>query len=136
MLYVAGDIGTVIEDDGSGKPFHVRASSGATWWYKAAAIERTDGVGAVTGQRVDSSNITIGLRVKRGPDWRYGDQDGGGAGKILGWVTLDGTKFGSDPSSNGWARVEWDSGRTDAYEIGADGDYCLSVAESTDPSNP
>ena len=90
----------------------------------------------MAGQRVDGSNISIGLRVKRGPDWRYGDQDGGGAGKVLGWVTLDGKSFGSDPGTNGWARVEWDSGRTDAYEIGADEDYCLSVAESTDSSNP
>ena len=94
---------------------------------------------SLAGQRVDSSNISIGLRVKRGPDWHYGDQDGGGgSGEVLGWVTLDGSKSGESPGSNGWAKVKWDSGRKDSYEIGADGDYCLSVAGpgSADSSDP
>jgi hypothetical protein len=37
-----GDVGEVIEDDNSGKPFHVRAISGAskgsTWWYVKSAL--------------------------------------------------------------------------------------------------
>ena len=94
---------------------------------------------SLAGQRVDSSNISIGLRVQRGPDWHYGDQDGcGGSGKVLGWVTLDGSKFGDvRPDSKGWAKVQWDSGGTNSYEIGADGDYCLNIAGSgSDSSDP
>ena len=83
------------------------------------------------GQRVDSTNILVGLRVKRGPDWTYGDQDSGGAGKVLGWIAMDGTKEGDDASSAGWARVQWDSGSKNNYEIGADGNYCLSVVGSS-----
>jgi hypothetical protein len=80
------------------------------------------------GQRVSRNNISIGLRVKRGPDWSYGDQDGGGAGKVLGWQA-GGTSVGESPGSDLWAKVRWDSGGSNNYEIGADGDYCLSVAE-------
>ena len=38
---MAGDIGTLITDDGSGKPWKVEASNGATWWYKREAISGT-----------------------------------------------------------------------------------------------
>jgi len=83
------------------------------------------------GQRVDSSNVLVGLRVKRGPDWTYGDQDSGGAGRVLGWIAMDGTKEGDDASTAGWARVQWDSGSKNNYEIGANGNYCLSVVGSS-----
>ena len=39
--WLAGDIGTLITDDGSGKPWKVEASNGATWWYKREAISGT-----------------------------------------------------------------------------------------------
>ena len=46
-MRIPGDIGTVVEDDGSSKPFRVKASSGSTWWYTAAAIEKAgDGSGS------------------------------------------------------------------------------------------
>jgi hypothetical protein len=35
-----GDIGTLLEDDGSSTPYHVQAASGETWWYKKAAITK------------------------------------------------------------------------------------------------
>ena len=34
-----GDVGTVFEDDGSSKPYHVRAANGNSWWYTAAALQ-------------------------------------------------------------------------------------------------
>lgn len=34
-----GDVGTVFEDDGSSKPYHVRAANGNAWWYTAAALQ-------------------------------------------------------------------------------------------------
>jgi len=47
---VLGDIGTIIADDGSSKPFRVQASDGRKWWYQAAALEQA------SGSSVDSSN--------------------------------------------------------------------------------
>ena len=41
---------------------------------------------------------TIGARVVRGQDWKWGNQDGGSIGTVIGvnWNT------------NGWTRVTWD----------------------------
>ena len=33
-----GDVGKIVKDDGSSKPFHVEAN-GRTWWYAAAAVQ-------------------------------------------------------------------------------------------------
>ncbi len=33
-----GDIGTLLEDDGSSTPYNVQTASGDTWWYKKKAI--------------------------------------------------------------------------------------------------
>ena len=33
-----GDIGTVVEDDSSSKPYKVKADNGDTWWYRAEAL--------------------------------------------------------------------------------------------------
>ncbi|KIH67050.1 HECT-domain protein [Ancylostoma duodenale] len=52
-----------------------------------------------------------GMRVIRGPDWSWDDQDGGGEGKIVGCV------------ENGWVDVQWDNGYTNSYRFGADGRF-------------
>lgn len=52
-----------------------------------------------------------GMRVIRGPDWSWDDQDGGGEGKIVGCV------------ENGWVDVMWDNGYTNSYRFGADGRF-------------
>ncbi|WKY07585.1 hypothetical protein Q1695_007222 [Nippostrongylus brasiliensis] len=52
-----------------------------------------------------------GMRVIRGPDWSWDDQDGGGEGKIIGCV------------ENGWVDVMWDNGYTNSYRFGADGRF-------------
>jgi hypothetical protein len=38
-----GDVGELVEDDGSGKPFKVRANNGKSWWYNAEAIQSSTG---------------------------------------------------------------------------------------------
>lgn len=50
--------------------------------------------------------MTIGTRVVRGVDWKWGDQDGPppGEGRVLG-------ELGQD----GWIRVQWDNGSTNSY---------------------
>jgi len=65
-----------------------------------------------------------GARVRRGPNWKWGDQDGGPGGL--------GTFRGMDPSSKGWARVEWDSGVTNNYRMGAEGAVDLEVVGAPD----
>ncbi|XP_062596389.1 uncharacterized protein LOC134257805 [Saccostrea cucullata] len=52
---------------------------------------------------------SIGTRVKRGPDWKWGNQDSMGPGTVVGHSTV------------GWLFVEWDSGRTCNYRYGNDG---------------
>ena len=65
----------------------------------------------------------VGIRVRRGPDWEWDDQDGGGPGTIV---------EGAD--EDGWVRVKWDVGGEDNYRVGAGGSYDLMLESSTPPS--
>lgn len=58
---------------------------------------------------VTSKNVKIGLKVKRGRDWHYGDQD-------------ENSKFGVISSAHGdkWYWVKWDKGPQNAYRVGDD----------------
>ncbi|KAK3587644.1 hypothetical protein CHS0354_032852 [Potamilus streckersoni] len=58
-------------------------------------------------------SIQVGRRVKRGPTWQWGDQDGG-AGN-LGTVSADDGIIGSDH----WWHVLWDLGQTNNYRMDA-----------------
>lgn len=33
-----GDIGTLVEDDGTDKPYRVEATNGKSWWYQKGAL--------------------------------------------------------------------------------------------------
>ena len=64
----------------------------------------------------------VGLRVVRGPDWRWDEQDGG-EGNV-------GTVISSTPSSEskpGTVTVVWDSGLQGEYQGGPDGHHDLRV---------
>ncbi len=37
-----GDIGTLVEDDGSSKPYKVQSAGGKCWWYKKEAIVKAE----------------------------------------------------------------------------------------------
>jgi len=66
----------------------------------------------VSGAPVTKANIEVGLRVKRGPDWKYKNQDGGGVGTI--------TSFDAQPLYSGarlWASVKWDNGSLYRYRF-------------------
>eukprot|EP00002_Diphylleia_rotans_P001660 TRINITY_DN10938_c0_g1_i5.p1 TRINITY_DN10938_c0_g1~~TRINITY_DN10938_c0_g1_i5.p1 ORF type:complete len:638 (-),score=94.40 TRINITY_DN10938_c0_g1_i5:335-2248(-) len=83
--------------------------------------EATNARGSVT-----SDNAKAGLKVRRGKDWKWADQDGG-AGKT-------GTLVQSD--SAGWWKVKWDtSGNSNNYRVGAEGKYDLEYA-SGPPTPP
>ncbi len=94
------------------------------WWYSKPTWSSADaaapplgqwGTGGYTGRDVgegpvvsqlgaepssewSSRELKAGDRVKRGPDWKWGDQDGG-PGSV--GTCVDGT-------SSGWIRVKWD----------------------------
>ena len=61
-----------------------------------------------------------GLRVRRGLDWDWGDQDGGPGS--LG-VTLE----GEGRVDSGWVNVRWDHGEGNSYRVGANGKYDLMI---------
>nr|XP_019922789.2 uncharacterized protein LOC105328252 [Crassostrea gigas] len=53
---------------------------------------------------------TVGTRVRRGPDWEWKNQDGQGAGTVVG-----------HSKRVGWINVEWDTGLTMSYRYGNNG---------------
>lgn len=67
-----------------------------------------------------------GVRVARGVDWKWGNQDGGETGR----GTVRGTL------RTGWVDVEWDTGASNSYRMGADGRYDLKLAEDDGPPPP
>jgi E3 ubiquitin-protein ligase HERC2 len=70
------------------------------------------------------SRVVPGVRVVRGPDWKWGDQDGSppGEGVIISEIDRD-----------GWVRVRWNNGATNSYRMGKDGKYDLKLAPSEIP---
>ncbi|XP_013395700.1 uncharacterized protein LOC106162822 [Lingula anatina] len=63
--------------------------------------------------------IDVGVRVKRGPDWRYGDQDGGNG--TIGVVYK--------VEENGKVKVRWPKGKNCIYRFGYDGKFDLTIVE-------
>ncbi|CAE7662322.1 Ufd4 [Symbiodinium pilosum] len=60
---------------------------------------------------------TLDVRVRRGPDWKWHNQDEEGLG-----MTVDGTD-----RAPGWVIVEWDHGLRAKYRVGAEGKYDLRL---------
>ena len=80
-----------------------------------------------SGRLVEGSNCAVGLRVVRGPDWNWGEQDGGEGrqGKV--------TEI--DTEDEGWATVLWDAGKECNYRIGAQGAHDLAIVSDDDISS-
>lgn len=72
--------------------------------------------------------IKAGLRVVRGPDWNWGDQDGGEG--CLGTVTERGEEV-----TAGYAAVVWDNGYRSKYRCGNGGKYDLILYDSAPTGN-
>jgi hypothetical protein len=87
---------------------------------------------ALRGQPVTQRNFISGATVARGPDWKWGTQDGSGLpGRLV------------EVCGNGTARVRWESGQSNAYRIGAEdshdlvyGDIPWSALQTPAPSAP
>eukprot|EP00027_Filamoeba_sp_ATCC50430_P018149 CAMPEP_0168568772 /NCGR_PEP_ID=MMETSP0413-20121227/15765_1 /TAXON_ID=136452 /ORGANISM="Filamoeba nolandi, Strain NC-AS-23-1" /LENGTH=582 /DNA_ID=CAMNT_0008601149 /DNA_START=10 /DNA_END=1758 /DNA_ORIENTATION=+ len=63
-------------------------------------------------------DVLLGRRVKRGPHWKWSNQDGGGAGTITEVCQAD-----------GWIRVTWDHGTSNSYRWGAEKAQDLTVTK-------
>eukprot|EP00662_Eupelagonemidae_sp_cell21_P019080 gene19080-24533_t len=59
--------------------------------------------------------MSVGRRVRRGPDWMWGDQDARSVGTV------------TEVHSNKWVRVQWGQGNDDNYRWGAEGAYDLEL---------
>ncbi len=68
-----------------------------------------------------------GVRVVRGPDWKYGDQDGGEG--CIGTVSVD-EQLSKETSMlrPNMVSVIWDTGVTAQYRAGPQGSYDLRVS--------
>ena len=59
-------------------------------------------------------DLPVGTRVRRGPDWKWGNQDSNGPGVVAG-----------PDSSDKWINVKWDSGNSNSYRWGVENTYDL-----------
>ena len=69
-------------------------------------------------------DVQVALRVVRGPDWRWTDQDGG-EGHV---GTVVEVKEGE--SGGKVAVVQWDCGNRGQYSCGVEGKYDLRVLDN------
>jgi len=114
-----GDVGKVVQDDGSGVPLLV-SLAGLTGWYRRGQLRlAASGIAKAAGAVVlTTALLKEGVRVKRGPGWMWDDQDGHGEGVVV----------GSALSGCGWARVKWDcSGKMNNYRLGPEGAHDLLI---------
>lgn len=71
--------------------------------------------------------MEVGLRVVRGPDWKWGNQDDGEG--HVGTVVEIG-KPGSTTSPDKTVVVQWDSGSRTNYRVGYQGAYDLRIFDN------
>lgn len=72
-------------------------------------------------------SLELGLRVVRGPDWKWGNQDSG-EGHVGTLVEIG--KAGSSTSPDRTVVVQWDSGSRTNYRVGYQGSYDLRVFDN------
>ncbi|XP_031553731.1 E3 ubiquitin-protein ligase MIB2-like, partial [Actinia tenebrosa] len=70
----------------------------------------------------------LGCRVVRGPDWTWGDQDGGEGG--VGTIFSTDTFSDGSPLKNQTVVVCWDTGQEAYYRLGLDEKYDLRILDS------
>lgn len=75
----------------------------------------------------DGIAMEVGLRVVRGPDWKWGNQDEGEG--HVGTVVEIGRQ-GSDTSPDKTVVVQWDSGSRTNYRVGYQDAFDLRVFDN------
>ena len=75
-------------------------------------------------------DIVLGLRVVRGPDWKWGDQDGGEGqvGTVAEVETVDESVDGKTLARA--VVVQWDGGNRCNYRCGLEGKYDLRIFDN------
>jgi len=101
----------------------VRDTANSRW--ESCTSDEAVAAGSTTVSTGAASGLMPGLRVKRGPDWKWEMQDGG-AGRM-------GTVVGA-PSDASWARVRWDHGKANTYRWGHEGKTDLAIVPGKRPS--
>ncbi|KAK3611376.1 hypothetical protein CHS0354_036573 [Potamilus streckersoni] len=78
--------------------------------------------------RISCHAVDIGVRVVRGPDWKFGDQDGGEGhlGSVVDLCTDDDNEY--YPAQT--AVVIWDNGEKNVYRAGLDKQYDLRLYDN------
>ncbi|XP_055895870.1 uncharacterized protein LOC106054167 isoform X2 [Biomphalaria glabrata] len=94
----------------------VKYDASTQWWFNQVAFEKVSN---------DEDTVTIvpGLRVVRGPDWAWGNQDGGEG--HLGTVVVE-----RSGSCGKWISVIWDNGSENCYTADTKSAYDLCVLDS------
>ena len=62
--------------------------------------------------------MCVGKQVRKGPDWKFKDQDGHGEGTVI---------DADVPSLKDWVKVKWDIGHTNHYRWGAENAFDLVI---------
>ena len=76
-------------------------------------------------------NAVVGLKVVRGRDWDFGNQDYSADGSS----NKTGTIIDTETTDTNWVRVEWASGSTNQYPIGGARGFGLAIATIEIPNN-
>ena len=83
--------------------------------------------------------LAVGTRVVRGPDWKWGEQDGGEghAGTVVeigGTAKKEENKEKHPPSPRGTVILQWDTGVRTNYRVGHQNAYDLRTLDSAPAS--
>jgi hypothetical protein len=96
------------------------------------------GTATVVAATQERPRLAVGARVNRGPDWRWGRQDGGVGGE--GVVESVGLSVASSVgvfTDTGLIQVKWDrTGVSQPYRYGARGRYDVVAAVDRKPDSP
>jgi E3 ubiquitin-protein ligase mind-bomb len=82
-------------------------------------------------------DVKIGMRVVRGPDWKWGSQDGGEGhvGTVV-QISKANTTEGGDHVTACAVMVQWDNGDQCNYRCGIDDQYDLLLLDNGPCGNP
>ena len=72
-------------------------------------------------------DVQPGMRVVRGPDWKWGEQDGGegGVGTVVECASVE-----TGPEAQRAVIVQWDNGHRCSYRSAVEGQYDLLLLDN------
>ena len=79
------------------------------------------------------ATVEVGQRVVRSATWTWRDQDGGEG--HLGTVVKLKDQDPQEPIPTGWAKVRWDNGYGNNYQVGSSWLYDLALFDNAPAGN-